>query len=294
MRLIVLDPDGSLVAEANSQAQSSCAGTRTKRRRRVESSEDEPGSASESGSSSSSSSVSPSGNAATVANVAGEVVYCPQRASQFKDKLRGSLQRATTREARTKLRLIYTNRQQYVRVSTMKVVDLMAFCEELYHAFGKPVPRPPPDEPPRHVLERVGILAPAPAVVPWTTTTSHHSSASSSTDAGLMPHRNPSRREPTRGCLRRRILGRFHPHARRISFFNSGSGDQYNSEVSRETIDSMRTFSRHLWFQQLGEQVTCEACGQEVPASYGGLVGMPGASQFAQDTFYCQPCLDIT
>jgi hypothetical protein len=291
-------PGGSIAAKKMKEGESTNQDgfVETKDVKSEESSEDESGSESNSESSSSSSESDKSSGTApspkakaiivTEVEVPKEVVYDPKKAGAFEDKLRGALKKATTKEGRAKLRMIAMNPQQYTKVSTMTHDDLMAFCDRMYEEHGKPVPKPPPGDPPRHLLEKAGIL-PTPALA-----CEADQLASTLTQAeNLMPHRNPNEQQPARGCIRRTHLGKFHPDAKRISFYNSGSGDHYNAETPRTNIDSMRKYLNHLWFQQPGAMVTCDKCEQEVPQTCGCLQGAQGSSQFAQSIFVCQACM---
>lgn len=266
-----------------------------------ESTQDASGSESDSESSSSSSgsersagTTPPKANTATVAEVGvlAAVVYDHQQAGRFKDKLQSALQKATTKECRSKLRLISQRRQVYAQIASMTIDDLMAFCDSMYEKYGKPVPKPPPGEPPRHLLEKAGLLLPTTAPPSSTEGTAARISAGASMEVGeLLPHRDPKQRAPKKGCLLTTHLGKFNPQAKRISFFDSGSGDQYAAEAPRVSIESMQPFWPHLWFQQPGAMVTCDACENAIPRNFGCPTGDPGLSQFAQHAFVCLLCL---
>ena len=64
--------------------------------------------------------------------------------------------------------------------------------------------------------------------------------------------------------------------------------------VDEHLVESHRILGEALWFSAPGAVVVCDGCDSGVHQQQGGLLGKPGKSQFAQDQFLCQQCMDAS
>jgi len=78
----------------------------------------------------------------------------------------------------------------------------------------------------------------------------------------------------------------------------AGRGGPHGSVSFEEDADALaRVFGivshryNDLWFENPGQHVACNWCGDEFSQACGRLQGADGRSQFAQNQFVCHPCL---
>lgn len=60
--------------------------------------------------------------------------------------------------------------------------------------------------------------------------------------------------------------------------------------VAQAPIQSFKAFGDTLWYIAPGQMVQCDGCERSVPQAMGSLQGAHGASQFAQNAFFCIEC----